>query len=163
MTRRSHPRGGLGILATALAIGVGAACGDTVSYTYVDVDVNVDTASLDATHLFLVTTCELFVSGADESPGGTGLPCRENNVPPHVGRFQWSSKATSGTLEFTVKLFDANREVLGSGTSDPVAVSPGKHLETSVLVLGVVQPDTGAPDGGAPDTAGTAESDASVD
>ena len=132
MTRRSHH--GLGIAAVALALGLGGACGNTVSYTYVDVDVEVDTASLDATHLFLVTRCEFTVSGADETSSGVGLPCRENNVRPRVGTFQWSSEATSGSLQFTVNLFDANRVVLGSGTSDPVAVSPGKHLTTSVLV-----------------------------
>jgi hypothetical protein len=65
------------------------------------------------------------------------LPCRENNVPYHVGTFQWASEASSGSLQFTVKLFDANRVVIGSGTSESVAVSPGKHLMTDVLVLGV--------------------------
>jgi hypothetical protein len=161
MTRRSKTRGRPGILTTALLLGLAATgCGKAVSYTYVDVEVNVDTASLDATHLFLVTACELFVSGADVSSSGTGLPCRENNVPPHVGTFQWSSEATSGTLEFTVKMFDANREVLGSGTSEPVAVMPGKRLETSVLVLGVAQPDAGT---GSGSDAGTADTNATDD
>jgi hypothetical protein len=119
---------------------LGPACSDSTRFTYVDVDVTVDAATINATQLYLVTACGFFVMGADEVTGEVPLPCRENNVPYHVGTFQWASEAPSGSLQFTVKLFDANRVVIGSGTSEPVPVMPGKHQMTDVLVVGVEPP-----------------------
>lgn len=116
-----------------------SACADDAKYTYVDVDVTIDETTIDASRLYLVYSCGFFVTGADEVPDEVGLPCLANKVPYHVGTFQWTSEAPSGSLQFTVKLFDANHIVIGEGTTDPVVVSPGKHLKTSVLVVGVPQ------------------------
>lgn len=113
------------------------ACADDAKYTYVDVDVTVDEPTINASQLYLVYSCGFFVTGADEVTDEVGLPCQANKVPYHVGTFQWSSDAPSGSLQFTVKLFDANHLVIGEGTSESVTVSPGKHLKTNVLVLGV--------------------------
>lgn len=115
---------------------LGGGCTKDTNYTYVDVDVTVDEPTINNSLLYLVTSCEFVVMGVDENPQVFGLPCRENNVPRHVGTFQWTSTATSGTLQFKVTLFNANHDPIGDGTSDPVAVSPGKHLATSVLIVG---------------------------
>jgi hypothetical protein len=146
--RWTAPLLGLALLASA--------CSKDVNYGYVDVDVTADEVTINTNRLYLVTSCEFVVMGADENGEPFGLPCRENNVSRHVGTFQWTSRATAGTLQFTVTLFDANHDPLGTGTSDPVPVSPGKHQATSVLVVGDDTPEP-MPDAG---TGGDAATDA---
>lgn len=126
--------GGAALLAFATLV---SACADDAKYTYVDVDVTVDESTIDASRLYLVYSCGFFVMGADDVPDEVGLPCLPNKVPVNVGTFQWTSDAPSGSLQFTVKLFDANHITIGEGVSESVPVSPGKHLKTSVLVVGV--------------------------
>jgi hypothetical protein len=146
---------GLALLVTGLS------CSNSSDYTYVDVAVTIDPATVSATRLYLVTSCELEVLGPD-SAQPLHLPCRENKVPNEVGTFEWTSRAKSGTLQFVVRIFDANRVLIGVGTSDPpLAVSPGSHQTATVLVLGVPPPD-GTSSAGT-DAGTDAESDASVD
>lgn len=147
----SSPRTAALRLLAVLAVVVGAsACSQTDGHTYVDVDVNIDSTTIDANRQYLILSCELQVTGADEA--SEMLPCRENQVPLHVGTFQWSSAATSGALTFTVTVFGTNRVALGAGSSEPVGVSPGKRLQSSVLIVGVASPEDGGvtPDGGTP-------------
>jgi hypothetical protein len=146
---------GLALLVTGLS------CSNSSDYTYVDVTVTIDPATVSATRLYLVTSCELEVLGPD-SAQPLHLPCRENKVPYEVGTFEWTSRAKSGTLQFVVRIFDANRALIGVGTSDPpLPVSPGTHPKTTVLVLGVAPPE-GTGSGGI-DAGADAESDASAD
>jgi hypothetical protein len=120
----------------------GTACSSDTAYTYVDVHVTIDPTTVTKTQLYLVTSCELMILGADAGHS-YGLPCVEKEVPYDVGTFQYSSKATSGTLQFLVRILDGNHVLVGESTSDPVPVSPGKHLQTSVVVVGVTPPATG--------------------
>ncbi len=141
--RRWSTRGALGLMTLAISL-TGTTCSSDPSYTYVDVHV---TTTLDPTQLYLITSCEVQVLGADS--GNTfGLPCIEKKVSADVGTFQWSSTAKSGTLQFLVRLLDGNHVIMGESTSDPVKVSPGNHLQTSVVVTGVAPPASADADGG---------------
>jgi hypothetical protein len=128
------------LLVAVLVMGLAnlvAGCANDVTYTYVDVHVTIDEQSIPATQLFHVTSCEFHVEGADMS-SPANIRCPENMVSYDVGTFQWTSEATSGTLNFIVQIFDPNLVVIGEGTSS-VPVSPGKHLQTAITVVAVPQ------------------------
>ncbi len=132
-----------GLIALFLTL-VTAGCSKSATYTYIDVYVSIDRQTVTANQLYKVTTCELQVLGA-ESSATINLRCPENRVKYDIGTFQWTSGVPTGTLQFQVTIFDANLVPVGKGTSPSIAVSPGKHLATSVLVLGVAsQPEADA-------------------
>jgi hypothetical protein len=143
-----------GLLAAAVMLG-SAGCSKNATYTYVDVHVSIDQQTISDTQLDSVFSCEFQVIGAEVS-GSMNLPCRSNQVPRDVGTFQWTSNASTGDLQFRVRVFDGNLVVLGEGTSEAVAVAHGKHLQTSVLVTGVAGGTE--PDGGSGDTSTTSDS-----
>jgi hypothetical protein len=124
---------------------VSATCSKAGTYTYVDVYVSIDRQTVPVGQLFQVISCEFQVLGADVSDA-INLRCPEKQVPYDVGTFQWTSGAASGSLQFRVRTFDGNHLVLGEGTSETVPVSPGKHLETSVLIVAALT--TTGPDAG---------------
>ena len=147
-TAPGFPRIGRLIILASLAAGL--SCSKTAPSTYVDVHVTIDNLTVSRDQLALVTSCEVQVMSVD-LPQPFTLPCRENNVPYDVGTFEWVSQAKSGTLQFLVRILDASRVIVGQVTSDALPVSPGKHLQTTVLVLGVLP--SGSSDGGG-DTGG---------
>ena len=153
---RAHPRwasrlggGAWGLLALAFAF-ASAGCTKTVTYTYIAVHVSIDMTTVPEELRFQINGCEFHVQGAETS-AVRNLTCPPNFVPYDLGTFEWETQVTSGTEQFVVQIFGPNQNVIGEGTSDPVTLSPGLHLATSVLVLGIAapQPDGGtSPDGG---------------
>ena len=131
MTRRFLARA----LMTAGALGLCAlpACQDEVDYGYVSVKVLVD-SSADADYLGRIASCGVNVDGADVD--FSSLACAEGRFSRHeLGTFEWSTDTSAGSVQFTVTLKDAGWDVLGTGTSTPVSISPGKTVETSVMVV----------------------------
>lgn len=149
---RASIRGGGACVLLALAlVFASAGCSKTVTYTYVLVDVKIDMPTVPEDQRFQINSCEFHVTGAETSDVKS-LRCPPNLVPYDVGSFEWATQVQTGTLHFVVQIRGPNLQVIGEGTSDPVTISPGRHLTTSVLVLGV---PTSAPDGGAATDAGT--------
>jgi hypothetical protein len=138
-------------LVGALLLGAGATagCSKTTTYSWVDVHVTID-PSIPAPDLqALVVACEIKVTGADNF-AGVPLPSCMNGVSDrNLGTFEWSTTEGSGDLQFTVTLFALNRQPFAVGTSEPVAIVPGKRISSSVLVLAVQT------DGGVGEDAGT--------
>lgn len=159
-TAPGFPR--IGRLMFLAALAAGLSCSKTEPSTYVDVHVTIDNLTVSRDQLSLVTSCEVQVMSVD-LPQPFTLPCPENNVPYDVGTFEWVSQAKSGTLQFLVRILDASRVIVGQVTSEALPVSPGKHLQTTVLVLGVLP--SGSSDGGgdAGDDAGGATLDGGTD
>ena len=154
------PRIGRLMLLASLAAGL--SCSKTTPSTYVDVHVAIDNLTVSRDQLALVTSCEVQVMSVD-LPQPFTLPCPENKVPYDLGTFEWVSQAKSGTLQFLVRILDASRVIVGQATSEALPVSPGKHLQTTVLVLGVLP--SGSSDGGgdAGDDAGDDAGGATLD
>ena len=155
------PKWGRAGAATVLAAWAlaGVGCSSKSTYTYVNIDVTIDRDTIPGGRLFLVTTAEMEVRGA-ETVGlfqlGRNLP--ENNFMHDLGTVHWTSRAPSGTLEFVVKLFDGNHVVIGEGTSPPVQIMPGKVLRSSLVVVGLedpADPDAGADGSATPQDAST--------
>jgi hypothetical protein len=132
-----------GLLAlVALANVWAGGCSKDTLYTYVSVHVVVDSTISDV-QLFQISGCEFQVSGAETS-SARSLNCPPTAVHRDVGTFEWSTQVKTGTLQFEVQIFDPNRVVIGQGTSDEIAVAPGKHLTTTVNVVAVGAPGTDA-------------------
>jgi hypothetical protein len=92
----------IGSVALPLLLG-GAGCH---SYKYVDVDVSFDLA-MDNADIRSISVCEIIVSGADT--GRFPLDHCPNHIltddPHHVGKFEFSTFADSGTLNFELKAY----------------------------------------------------------
>lgn len=146
--RRAHHalpfRGGgvSGLLALAFAF-ASAGCTKTVLYTYVSVHVTIDASTLSNDQLSQVNTCLFRVTGAETSQA-RNIRCPAPEVHD-IGTFEWETQIQQGALAFVAQIFDLNQVLIGQGTSESVPISPGKHLATSVLVVGVQPP---SPDGG---------------
>ena len=97
--------------------------------------------TIDEQTIFNVETCEFEVRGV-ETREAMNLPCTLHYVRHDLGTFQWTTTADAGSLVFVVNLFGPNRVVFGSGQSDPVAITPGKTLSTSVFVTAVAAAPT---------------------
>jgi hypothetical protein len=108
------------------------ACGDEVDYGYFSVRVSAaDSATPD--YLSRIAACGVNVDGA--AVDFSALACSEGSVTQHeLGVFEWSTATKSGTVRFTVTLKDGIGRLLGTGTSAEVAISPGRTVETTVLV-----------------------------
>lgn len=153
------------LLALAALLAAGLACTNRPSYSYTDVSVVVDPA-VTKDQLVQIISCEMRVTGAETSDV-VGLRCPMTKVMTNIGSLQWTSKTTTGSLQFQVTVFDANHDPLGDGTSDPVALAPGAEHSTTVIVRWLSPPvgnDAGggdaATDGGTGDDADAADNDA---
>jgi len=153
--RRAPPfraGGTVGLLALALLF-ASTGCTKSVLYTYVSVHVMIDDTTVTEDQLVQVTSC-VFDVASTEGSQSRNLRCPPHNVRFDVGTFEWETQVQQGDLAFMVRIFDSNLVVIGQGSSEPVPISPGKHLTTSVLVVGVQSP---TPDGGTMSDAATTD------
>jgi hypothetical protein len=122
-------------LTTLLGLGLAAAlpaCQDEVDYGYFSVKVVVDQTA-DTDYLARIATCGVNVDGADAD--FSSLACAEGRFTRHeLGTFEWSTDTSNGSVQFTVTLKDSTWAILGTGTSDPAPIEPGRTVETRVLV-----------------------------
>lgn len=137
------------VLALLTTMLVSAGCSDDVKYSYFDIHVTIDKTTVTSTQLYLVTGCQVHVVGPGISETAS-LRCRENRVPYDVGTFQWTTDVQSGTLQFIVRMVDANLVVIAEAMTDPLPVSPGKRTKLNLTAVGAITPPV--PDAGADGT-----------
>jgi len=149
--RRLLQAAGLAIVAASVTA---ASCGKTNDYHYVEVSVYVDPNSISK-QAFLdpanIDSCEMYVTGSETSPAAQ-LPCTPSQPDyPGLGKFQWSTTLSSGTIQFTVTLYALNRVVYAMGTKT-VQIMPGEKQQAVDLVVTLVptdgMPGTGGAGGG---------------
>lgn len=129
-------------------------CADDTTFAYFNVKVDIDPVTVDDDLRRKIASCGLFVSGDDNDQ--QTLPCTLNSVPYSLGVVDFSTSASRGTLVFTVKMLDLNRQPIAVGSSQPVAIVPENTTQTAVVAVSVVpKEDGGTPgsDGGNPDAA----------
>jgi hypothetical protein len=120
-----------GVLGLALLASAG--CEEDVNYGYFAVRVTVDQTATDA-WLASVAGCGVNVDGADVDFGS--LACAEGTLNGReLGVFEWSTSTPSGAVQFTVTFRSGLGRLLGTGKSPEVSISPGKTVETSVVVV----------------------------
>jgi hypothetical protein len=124
-----------GLLATAVLGGtlLGAlGCGESVIYAYFAVDVTID-ESANFDFLNRISSCSVVVEGPRQDQGN--LNCIKGAIKDHrLGKFEYSTSASSGSVRFTVVLRDLNGRELARGTSDSVRIVPDELVNASVLV-----------------------------
>ena len=146
-------------LASALLV---PACTNETNFAYFNVKVDIDPTTVDDELRRKIDSCSFFVSQDDNDY--ENLPCTLTKVPYSLGVVDFSTSASRGTLVFTVKMLDLNRQPLAAGSSPPVAIVPNTTTQTAVVAVAVVpKEDAGAPpaDGGNADAG--AVGDASTD
>ena len=144
--RRLLPVAGLGIVAAAVSA---ASCAKSDTYEYIDVNVFADPNTVSKMDFATqIVSCEMYVTGAETS-SPTNLNCMPTQQSyPGVGTFEWTTKLSKGSLQFTVTLFGLNRVPFAVGTSDPVTLGTGKKLTGNVVA--VLVPGTMTGTGGTP-------------
>jgi hypothetical protein len=120
------------LLLGATALAGAAGCGESVTFAYFEVDVTVDQTA-DREFLGRITSCGVEVDGPHKHSGD--LRCQRGAIQDHkLGKFEYSTSASSGTVTFTVVLKDLNGKDLARGQSDPVTIVPNKTTQAQVLV-----------------------------
>lgn len=159
-----------GALLLALGLAFTPSCDHNTTYSYFSVNATVDMTSVPRELLDMVNSAALYVSGADED--STDLGWRRGGETWSIGRVEWSTRATTGTVTFRVALLDANRRLLAEGFSEPVAVVPNVDTPVAIVVRSALpSEDAGAPsdgpalrtDGAVPSDAATGNADAAAD
>jgi hypothetical protein len=129
-------RGGWGAVA-AFALLLGASGCHT--FKYFDIDVSFDPA-MDSAEIKTIARCRILVSGADSDNFILEkCPNRALGDPHHVGMFEYSSFADSGTLTFEFQGFTGQKDTPAcqlAGGKVPVAVS---GLTTIMSALSVTK------------------------
>ena len=116
-----------------LALLAAAGCEKEVDYGYFSVRVTIDQTATPA-WLASVASCGVNVDGADEDFGS--LTCVQGSVTSlDLGVFEWSTSAPGGAVQFTVTFKSATGQVLGTGKSPEVDISPGNTVTTGVSVV----------------------------
>ena len=135
----------LPILTLALALAT-QACS---TYSYYDLDLQVGTGFETSATTGLVTNCHLFVSGADNTDFELfDRVCPINASTHEIKKIQYSSFADSGSLTFTLRLFELGFEAdgceIGHGAITIPVVS-GKTVPLMVLKANHQDPGTCPP------------------
>jgi hypothetical protein len=132
------------VAATAAMSATTAGCG---SYRYYDVDVSF-AGFTGASTTSTIQTCHVYVSGAETSDYYIVDQCPPDAThPSHMGIFEYSSLADSGSLTFEMKAFNGIPEgascQVGDGSTTVTIGGMNANMTTNMLTLSVAAMGTG--------------------
>jgi hypothetical protein len=169
-----------GLLAAALALG---ACDKTATFAYFNIDVVLDRATIDDELLDLIQTCSATATTPTREEMAD-MRCMRHRIGNDVGVFQYTTSLTSGSVTFSVTLYNYFGPAVAEGQLGPLGIAPGGTVDMQLVVHGIpgaprvpsgtitpvgqdgATPDTAAPDGGvdaASDAADAAAVEAGAD
>lgn len=143
----------------ALALVLVAGCGDTVTYTSFLVEAKLDPSTVNAALLARIGACAA-IAETPQRQDSADLRCRQGFVSHDLGRFEYTTSLTSGTIKFIVVGNDFHQQTLVRGETTVDIVPSKAKVPTTVIAKGIpgVPENPNAPRdaGGAPPADATA-------
>jgi hypothetical protein len=144
------------LAALALALGLLSSCeSKPVTYTTFLVEAKLDPATVNFELLNLIEACAA-VAVTPQREDSADLRCKRHFVAHNLGKFEYTTTLTSGTINFILLANDFNQQTLARGESGPVTIEAGKVINASVTAVALPRmPEPGdstpPPDAGASD------------
>jgi sirohydrochlorin ferrochelatase len=139
----------LGAVLPATGLLALAGCEEDVTYSYFAVTATIDRASVNQDLIDRAYGCAVTVT----TPRGTDAAdldatCQRGRIGTNLGRIEYSSTVTSGSVTIKVQLKGLNDCVLAEGSSQPLTVMPNKLAEGQVTLTAVTLEPRCRPDDG---------------
>jgi hypothetical protein len=138
----------------SMALALLAACDQPVTYSYIVVTARLDPSTISPRLLDRIGSCGVYAR-TPEREDATDLGCVLRKVKYELGKFEYTTTLSSGSINFVVVANDINQHLVARGETGPITIKHGGTATGEVLATLVP--------GGDPDLAdaGTDPADAS--